>query len=169
MPEFILHISDGIILNKVAVRKAFNALHAGKYLVSIKSIKKRSLQQNAYYWGCMVPLVRDGLYNAGYDEVKTNNDAHEVIKALFLKRKIKSKINEDEIEVTGSTAKLTTVLFNEFIEDVIKWAACYLSIQIPYPNEPITMFDEPSVILASYDHETKAIVVYPENDLITTT
>jgi len=81
--------------------------------------------------------------------VKDNNDAHEVLKHLFLKKKIVNKETGELItEIAGSTAKLTTVEFNFFIEEIIKFGAEFLKIAIPYPNESIVMF-------ADYDNEEK--------------
>lgn len=53
MNEFILHIANGQIVNKSVIRDRFTNLQDGKYLVTVKSIKKRTLLQNSYYWGCM--------------------------------------------------------------------------------------------------------------------
>jgi RNA-binding protein YhbY len=149
--EFILHITNGAITNPKVVREKFT-LKDGKYLVSIKSIKKRSLQQNAYYHGVVVPMVKEGLREAGYNEVRTNEDAHEILKHLFLKKKITSEKSGEEITIAGSTAKLKTVEFNQFLEDIWQWAATYLNISIPEPNEQMIMF-------AQYDRESKTIII----------
>ena len=141
MPDFILYKRDGAITNKVSVRKAFNALKDGKYLIKIDAFKKRTLSQNAYYHGVVVPMVKEGLYNQGYSEVKTNEDAHEILKHLFLKRKMVNEKNGDEITVAGSTADLKTVEFNMFLEEVWRWASEYLGIVIPAPQEQLVMFE----------------------------
>ena len=143
MPEFILHKKDGAIVNKRATRKFFEDLPTdGKFLVKADPFKKRSNRQNSFYWAGIVPMVKEGLINMGYDEVKTNDDAHAVIKHLFLKRKMTSQVNGDEIEVEGSTAKLSTSEFNFFFEEVIRWAATYLNIQIAYPNENLKLYPD---------------------------
>lgn len=135
--DHIIHISAGAITNKSVLKKAFTGLKDGRYLVSIKKKNNRSLSQNAFYHGCVVPLVLDGLKDAGYD-VRTNEDAHEVIKYLFLKKKIANEHGEF-IELCGSTATLSTVEFMELIQSVQQWAAEYLNIQIPNPNEQLTI------------------------------
>lgn len=140
MPDFILHINHSGIQNKSTVRNAFAALTEGKYLVRVEAFKKRSLPQNAYYWGIVVPMVKQGLKDIGYNEVKTNEDAHEIMKHIFLKKPVKNEINGDEIVIAGSTADLKTVAFNAFLEEVWQWAAEYLNIQIPAPNEQAVMF-----------------------------
>jgi hypothetical protein len=152
MPEFLLYKSAGSISNKKVVADAFNQLEDGRYKVVISSYKKRSLPQNAYYWAAMLPMVKDGLREVGYNEVKSLDDAHEILKHLFLKRKLSNDNTGDEIVIPGSTAKLTTIEFNTFIDEVIQWAAEYLGITIPLPNEPLVMF-------AEYDENVKAIIV----------
>ena len=138
MTDFFCHIANGKITNRKTVANHFN-LPDGSYLVTIKSKKNRSLPQNKYWWGCLLPLVKQGLQDAGYDEVSNNEDAHEVIKALFLKRMIANKDGEC-LEMAGTTTDLSTVEFNGLIEDVQKWAVEFLNIQIPNPNEQTILF-----------------------------
>ena len=117
------------------IRKQFNELKDGRYLIRIDDARKRSLPQNNYYWGVVVPMVRAGLYDAGFDEVRTNDQAHAVIKRYHLKNDIVSKDTGHILEQDGSTAVLTPPQFNDFIERVCRWAAEYLGIAIPAPNE----------------------------------
>jgi hypothetical protein len=58
---------------------------------------------------------------------------HEMLKLKFLKRYSKST-QDQEILVIGSTRKLSTVEFMEYLELVGKWASEYLNIVIPEPN-----------------------------------
>ena len=138
--EHIIHITDGEITNKSVIRNAFKSLTSGRYLVKITKSNKRSLNQNAYYHGVVVPLVMTGLKDVGYSDIKSNEDAHEVLKYLFLKKKIGNVDTGEVIELLGSTAKLTTTEFMTFISDVQQWAAEFLNIQIPDPNEQIELF-----------------------------
>jgi hypothetical protein len=138
--EFTLYINEcGEIVNKATVRQSFE-LPQGKYLITIESVKKRSLPQNAYYWSVCVPLIKKGLYDIGYRDIKTNDDAHEVMKHLFLKKKFSNEESGEVIVVPGSTASLKTVEFNEYLEEIWQWASDYLNIQIPQPNEQTAMF-----------------------------
>jgi len=132
--DFFCQISNGKITKHISVED-------GYYFVSIKSKKARSLQQNKYYWAVMVPLVKIGLAHIGYDEIRTNEDAHNVIKGLFLKKEIVNKIS-GEVMPGGykSTTELNTLEFNELIESVQKWAVEYLGIDIPNPNEKLILF-----------------------------
>lgn len=141
MQELIININNRKILNMTELKKAFNQLKDGKHLLTIKDYRKRSLPQNAYYWSVVVPLIRRGLYDAGYDEVRTNDDAHEVIKQVHLKRNIVNKQTGELIEIAGHTSKLTIPEFNEFIEAVCKWSAEWLNVYIPSPNEQLAEFE----------------------------
>ena len=140
MLEFIAHIKDSKITNKKTVREKFDSLTDGRYLITIKSVKHRTLPQNAYYWGVVVPMVFSGLRDAGFNDVKTKDDAHSIMKHLFLKRKIVNQVNDDCIEIEGSTAELKTVEFNTYLEEIWQWAAEYLGISIPQPNEQLVIF-----------------------------
>lgn len=139
MRECRVHINDGKITNRQSLVEAFKGLHNGPYLITIKNIRKRTLPQNDYYWGCVVPMVREGLKDAGYDDIESNEDAHEVVKHLFLKKEIGSRVTGEVIELPGSTARLTTIEFGEYLEKVWKWSAEFLNVHIPGPNEPLTI------------------------------
>lgn len=138
MIECIVHIKDGQILNRAAVAKFKNDHKDGKFLWSSKSIKRRSLQQNAYLHGVIIPIVYDGLRNNGFDDVRDHEDAKLIIKSLFLKKKVSNGV--EAIEIIQDTSKLTTIEMMTFVDEVIKWSAEYLSVIIPLPGEYAPMF-----------------------------
>ena len=133
------YIKNGQIQNPKIVRAAFDSLEDGQYLIKIEVFKKRSLPQNAYYWSVVVPMVKEGLVVMGFNEVKNNDDAHIVMKHLFLKKVIKSQISDEEIIVETSTTDLKTEDFNRYLENIWQWAIQYLNIQVPRPNEQLTI------------------------------
>ena len=141
MVEVIINISNKKVVNMKEFREAFNQLKDGKHLVTVKDIRKRSIPQNSYYWGVMVPMIRKGLYESGFDEIRTNNDAHEIIKHVHLKKRMVSKQTGDVIDVAGSSSVLSIPEFNEFIERVCRWASEYLGIYIPSPYEQMAEFE----------------------------
>lgn len=142
MKEIVLNISNRRIINLQDFKQLLNELKDGKHHITIKDMRKRSLPQNAYYWGVVVPMVKKGLYEAGYDEVQSNDDAHEVIKHIHLRKRIVSKQTGDVIDIAGSTAKLSIPEFNNFIEDVCRWSAEFLGVVIPSPNQELVMFEQ---------------------------
>lgn len=94
----------------------------------------RSIRLNKYYWKVVMPMVKDGLFNAGHNEVKSKDDAHVVIKNLFLTKK------EDQDE--PSTRVLTNKEFIQLVQEIQIWAAEYLSIVIPDPNQDMFLMDD---------------------------
>lgn len=142
MVEVIINISNRKVVNMQEFKAAFNQLKDGKHMVTVKDIRKRSIPQNSYYWGIIVPMVRKGLYDAGYDEVTTNDDAHEVMKHIHLRKRIVSKQTGDVIDISNSSAKLSIPEFNIYIEAICKWASEYLGIVIPSPNDQLAEFEQ---------------------------
>lgn len=140
MKETVIYKQSGEVTNIKAMIALLNSLPDGRFLLTAKNINKRSLPQNSYYWKIVVPMVQEGLYNAGYSEVKSNEDAHEVLKHLFLKKKITNQVTDEVIEIAGSTADLQTLEFNNFLEEVWQWASQYLGINIPEPNQQSKLF-----------------------------
>lgn len=137
MSERVLYIEQGKIRNREEIADQFRELQDGIYLVKISTRKKRGLKQNAYYWGVVCEMVRDGLRDAGYRSILTTDDAHEALKMLFLKKRIVNEETGECIESIGSTSALTTAEFSDYVDHIIQWAAEYLNIMIPYPNESI--------------------------------
>lgn len=151
MQEIAINIVGRKIIEMDLLKEFFNHMKDGKHLLIHKDFRKRSLPQNAYYWAVVVPMVQKGLYDAGYDDVTSNEIAHEVIKRLFIKKDIVNKeTGEVLVEGVGSTAKLTVPEFEELTEKVSKWSAEYLGVVIPAPSHELAM-------LAEWTHEQEEI------------
>ncbi len=140
MFEVIIHISNRRLVNSKDLKEVLNQLKDGRHLVTVKDLRKRSIPQNSYYWGVCVPLVRKGLYDNGFDEVRTNDDAHEVMKHVLLKKEMVSKQTGEAFIIAGSTKELNIPDMNAYIERVCRWAAEYLNVYIPSPNEEFADF-----------------------------
>lgn len=137
--QVFIHITNNVITNRQIIKKAIQELKDGRYSFTIESANKRSLPQNAYYHSVIVPMVKEGLREAGWNEIITDGDAHEYLKATFLKKGLVNEKTGEVIESIGSTATLTTIEFIGLIDAVIQWAAEFLNIQIPYPNEQMQL------------------------------
>ena len=101
-------------------------------------------------------MVLEGLQDAGFNEIKDVSTVHELLKKMFLERKLVSEKTGDEISIPGSTAKLSTTEFNVFIDEVIRWGSEYLSIQIPMPNEQMDIFN---ALIASHHNDIQATII----------
>lgn len=94
--------------------------------------RKRSHEQNRYYWGVIVRMVKAHLTEE-WGEMLTDDDTHELLKA---------QCNTTEIERDGksvrmarSTKDLTTAEFEEYAERCRRFASEFLGMYIPDPNE----------------------------------
>jgi hypothetical protein len=133
--EFYLHINEQGIQNSVVWSRKLQEFmkEPGQYKFSVLKGKRRSGLQNSYYWCCIVQAASEELRNAGYDEIQEPDDAHEVLKTLFLTRNIPNKDGEF-VPKTGSTRKLTTKEFGEYMEQCAKWLAETFGRVVPAPG-----------------------------------
>jgi hypothetical protein len=99
--------------------------------------KRRSLMQNSYYFGVVLPIVQKGLMDAGYKVSKEST--HEFLKATFFKLELINENTGEILQTVGSTAQMTTVQMMEYFEDITQWAAEFLNVQIPLPGEQIEL------------------------------
>ena len=87
----------------------------------------RSARQNRYYWGVVVKMLVE---ETGHDA----DEVHEHLKWRFLRLEAEPEKRRPLVTV-GSTMKLSTAEFETFCADVRMWAAQFLSVHIPLPNE----------------------------------
>jgi len=107
-------------------------LGSGFVEIIIRLAGKRSSPQNRYYWGAMLPIVKDGLKAVGIEMSK--EQTHELLKFKFLKREFITT-DGDILQSVCSTTELSTKEFNEYIESIQIWSAEYLNVNIPDPNQ----------------------------------
>jgi len=92
----------------------------------------RSQQQNAYYWGVVVQLISE---HTGY----TPDEVHEFLKMKFIPKRLAIADGNgevrDEFVIGGSTRKMNTVEFGEFMESCRRFAAETLDCFIPDPDD----------------------------------
>ncbi len=88
--------------------------------------KQRSLKANGYYWGVVLPLIAAEMGEDNLDYV------HAIMKGECLKTtKI---IRGKAYTAVGSTKKLTTDKFADYLERVRRFAASELGLNIPDPD-----------------------------------
>lgn len=91
-----------------------------------KKVKKRSLAQNAYYWGCVLPII-------SAETGHSCEELHEIYKRMFLPKQI-IEYRDKHIAVPGSTPEASTTMFSEYI-DRIGAEAAEMGITIPNPDQ----------------------------------
>lgn len=113
-------------------RSALQALAGKQVQFTIEPRQNdRSMSQNRYYWGVIVKILGDEF---GYQP----DEMHEILKSKFLRRWSQGKLGV--FPYAQSTAKLSTLAFEEYLKKVRIWAASEFQIVIPLPNE-ITLED----------------------------
>jgi len=106
----------------------------------IKEKKEVSPEQRGYYWACIIPHVRQGLFDAS-GEWHTEKEVHGEMKIKFIGIK-KIKIGKTHVTKLPSTEKLGTVGREEYHSDIRKWAWVYLNIVIPLPKEDMSWLNK---------------------------
>lgn len=94
--------------------KSFNKT----FLVKTDKIEKRSLDYNAYYWGCIVEYISE---ETGTDPIVV----HDTLAQRFLGLTDKKRV---------STASLNNRLFKIYTTQCRNWALEQLNIFIPLPE-----------------------------------
>lgn len=131
-------IRDGklkIIHRKIFI-DSFKLFKNGRIKLILERVyKHRSNPQNAYLWGVVYPIVLQGLQEVGYNEIRDIDQVHNFCKSLFLKKKIVNEYTGKSYIIVGSTKELTTIQFEEYLEEIRQFASEYLHHYIPEPNE----------------------------------
>ena len=96
-------------------------------IVIRKFKKNRTLPQNSWYHGVILPLISD---TTGF----TEDECCEVLRKKFLSYQKAGRDNKMH-RFTRSTADLTTAEFSAYIEQVIRFASMELGIVVPDPHK----------------------------------
>lgn len=102
-----------------------------------KSKAKRSSPQNRYYFGVIVNMIHRGLKDGGMD--MSREGTHELLRFRFLA--VDTPIGEDGefISTIRSTTELDKEEFGIYIDQCKQFAAEYLNLVIPEPNEQMQL------------------------------
>lgn len=137
--KFYGKIVDGElqIISAKKVAQEISNLEDGLVELTLKHKNQRSLQQNAYLHGLLIPEFRKALNSVGY-EIKDDVQAKRIFKALFLTRHVENH-NKDgvlaEVPIVLDTSTLNKKEMSELYDEVIRFCAEHMNYQIPYPGE----------------------------------
>ena len=131
-------VIDGVL--KVSNRKQFDqevktleGMRIEGYVWKAK--KRRSLSQNAYYFGVVLPACLRGFKYLGHERLDIET-LHAYFKARYIDEpeQIASPHSGEVITLTKTTTNLTTTQMNDYIEAIRRFAAEFLGISIPDPT-----------------------------------
>jgi len=152
------HIDENGVLNLVerAELKQWIKDHKGHTVVLTidKKKRKRSNDQNEYYWGCVIPMVQRAMNSYGNDY--SRNETHEFLKAQFNWKEVVVK-DCQYIKVPQSTTKLSTVDFMEYLDKIYLFASEQLGIEIPLPNAQMSIVIHDPAFEHTTIHDTNPI------------
>jgi hypothetical protein len=130
-----------LVRNRAALSTALKEFEGKEVTITIaKKKKSRSTQQNRYYWGALLPIVRDVFREAGHSV--TIEETHLMLRAKFLNEPLPLGEDGEFIDHIKSTSALTTTQFNEYIDDIRGMIFEYFNIDIPLPNTQIELYSE---------------------------
>lgn len=117
------------------ITDCFWELPDGEYDVTVKRHRKhRTSKQNAYLWGVAYPYLLQGFIDAGWDEITSIDQIHEICKAKFLTKEAVNKHTGELISFPLSTAKMDTFQFGTYVDQIIGFALNNLNVVIPQPE-----------------------------------
>lgn len=127
----VLYHGDRTAWNEIVRRKKDCEV---EIILSTVSVKQTD-EQRGYYHSTVKPHVFLMLREAGYDDIKTIDDAHWMMKMLFLPRRpFRDPRTGDVLEQPGSTSGLDKEEYSVFLDQVLRLAA-ELGYYIPPPTK----------------------------------
>ena len=110
-----------------------------------RKIKARSKPQMGYYFGCVIPAIREGFREIGYLWSAAKVD--EFVRDNFFYNEVVNEktgtIFKEPLSLKEVDGEVDTSRMEEILSEVRMWAATELSVIINLPNEQgDLMFDE---------------------------
>ena len=125
--------------NRNIVLDAINSFEGKDLLITFeKLIKKRSNNQNAYYWGVLIPILQN-CFREHWGEIWSKEKAHDFCKMQF---NFIERINESTgeiVRVPKSTTENTTTAQEELHSEIRNFIFEWFDVNVPLPNEGITL------------------------------
>lgn len=116
-----------LVLDRPLFARGMQSMKRGKVEIVVREAKnRRSSAANRYYWGVVLRLIAD--YTG--DDV---NSIHEFMKLRFLQPREIHLLGE-VFHVSPSSASLDSQQFQEFVENVRRFAAVDLQVETPDPD-----------------------------------
>lgn len=103
-----------------------------------KPKKKRSNNQNAYYWSLLIPLTQNAI-KTEWGEIWSKEKTHDFYKLHF---NYVEKVNEttsEVIKIPKSTTDNTTTQQEEFHSQIREFLKDWFNVTAPLPNEDLEL------------------------------
>jgi hypothetical protein len=138
--EITTSIRNGMFDRNInTVTNAMKSFEGKEVVITFdKPKKKRSNNQNSFYWGVLIPLMQSGAKDL-WGEVWSIDKAHKHLSNKFV---FHESINEKTGEVTQtpkSTTELTTTGWEVFMTEIRIYLLQDFDIDAPEPNQEIKL------------------------------
>ena len=125
---------DLIIHNRKAFAELLlNLRNKDVEIIISKRRKKRSGNQNRYYWGVLIPCIQQGLFDTQGEWLNTE-EVHAFLKVHFNFKEITNTSTGEMVKLGKTTTELTTIEFEEYQDKCRQFADEFLNVIIPLPN-----------------------------------
>lgn len=132
-------VNGNLKRNRNLILETLNQFEGKDIILTIqKAGKRRSNNQNAYYWGIVLKYLQLGIKES-WAEVWELEKCHEFCKIQF---NVEERYDENTGEVLlipKSTTENTTTAQEEYHDKIRKFIFEWFNIQVPLPNEEITI------------------------------
>jgi len=138
--ESITSVSNGkFTRNRTIILQAIKSFENSDVVLTLeKPKKKRSNNQNRFYWGVLIPLMQSGAKDL-WGEVWSIDKAHKHLSNKFV---FHESINEKTGEISNtpkSTTELTTTGWEVYMTEIRIYLLEDFDINAPSPNEEIRL------------------------------
>ena len=125
--------------NSIEINKVIETYEGKEVMLTLeKPKKKRSNNQNAYYWSCLVVLMQQGAKDL-WGEVWSIDKAHKFLSNKFV---FHESVNTKTGEITNtikSTTELTTTDWEVYMTEIRIYLLQDFDINAPEPNQEIKL------------------------------
>lgn len=139
--DYVGQVTGGRISDAMAILigKAIKMFDGKNIKISVSERKRnRSLSQNAYYWGVVIPAVLEMFRDAG--NAVDEDEVHSYLKKEIGRLSTLINLPDGEVAlVPRSTKHLDTMAFEGYLDRVRAWAAsmgCIILMPNETPEEP---------------------------------
>ena len=131
-------VKDGnLAVNRSLIAKTIKFFEGEEITLTIeKKFRKRSNNQNAFYWGVLIPIISELLQDAT-GNFFSSEETHDVLKSNCNYKELISENTGEITKIPISTTELTTLEWLGYIEKVEHFVFDYFSVTLPKPNEQL--------------------------------
>lgn len=131
--RFLIDKIDGYF-NLRTIETFFRSATNGCYMLNITRQRRgRTLNQNEWLWGCVYPILLDGLLEAGW-EFTSVEQVHEFFKHQMALDKVVNRHTGEIVIIPTSTATMDTQQFSVYVDKLREYAEEFLNVTIPSPD-----------------------------------